>query len=129
MCLKWKRKHASSKGRCCVCMCVLDHNMHFLSCLSSQSKEFESFQTIKTEKNIDGKGSSKLIHPVFFGHATACGILVPWREIKPVPPAVEAWIPNHWTPQEFLAHRFLNYRFSEKLTIIWTLYSNWFYPF
>ena len=27
----------------------------------------------------------------------ACGFLVPWPGIKPVPPALEAWSLNHWT--------------------------------
>ena len=31
----------------------------------------------------------------------ACGILVPRPGIKPMPPAVEAWSPNHWTAREF----------------------------
>ena len=30
----------------------------------------------------------------------ACGILVPWSRIDPVPPAFEAWTPNHWTTSE-----------------------------
>ena len=30
----------------------------------------------------------------------ACGILVPQPGIKPVPPKVEAWSPNHWTARE-----------------------------
>ena len=36
----------------------------------------------------------------FFG-CVACGILVPRPGIEPVPPAVEAWSPNHWTVREF----------------------------
>ena len=32
----------------------------------------------------------------------ACRILVPWPRIGPVPPAVDAQIPNHWTAKEFL---------------------------
>ena len=32
----------------------------------------------------------------------ACGILVPQLEIKPAPPALEAWAPNHWTTREVL---------------------------
>ena len=31
---------------------------------------------------------------------TVCGILVPWPGIEPTPPAVEAWIFNHWTTSE-----------------------------
>ena len=30
----------------------------------------------------------------------ACGILVPWPGIDSVPPALEAWRPNHWTTRE-----------------------------
>ena len=30
----------------------------------------------------------------------ACGIFVPQGGIKSVPPAMEAWILNHWTPKE-----------------------------
>ena len=32
----------------------------------------------------------------------ACGILDPGPGIKPVPPAVEAQSPNHWTTREVL---------------------------
>ena len=32
---------------------------------------------------------------LFFAHAMS-GTLVPWPGIKPVPPTVEAWRPNHW---------------------------------
>jgi len=31
----------------------------------------------------------------------ACRILVPLPGSEPVPPAVEAWSPNHWTIREF----------------------------
>ena len=31
----------------------------------------------------------------------ACGILVPRPGVEPVPPAVEAQSPNHWTAREF----------------------------
>ena len=38
----------------------------------------------------------------FFGLCPKVGwILVPWLVIKPVPPSVEAWSPNHWTTREF----------------------------
>ena len=30
----------------------------------------------------------------------ACGILAPQLEIKPAPPALEAWGLNHWTTRE-----------------------------
>ena len=36
---------------------------------------------------------------IIFGRA-ACGILVHRPEIEPVPAALEAWSPNHWTFQE-----------------------------
>ena len=36
----------------------------------------------------------------------ACGTLVPPLGIEPVPLAVEAWSPNHWTTSEFLASVF-----------------------
>ena len=36
----------------------------------------------------------------FWPHCTAGGILVPRPGIEPVPPAVEAWSPNHWTARE-----------------------------
>ena len=37
---------------------------------------------------------------MFWPHCAACGILVPQPGIEPVPPAVEAWSPNHWTARE-----------------------------
>ena len=38
----------------------------------------------------------------FFFFATHhAGILVPQPGIKPMPPAVEVWSPNHWTAREF----------------------------
>ena len=36
----------------------------------------------------------------FWPHFTACGILAPWPEIKPIPPALEAQSLNHWTARE-----------------------------
>ena len=44
--------------------------------------------------------------PLFWGggvwpHHVACRTLVPRPGIKPVPPAVEMWSPNHWTAREF----------------------------
>ena len=38
---------------------------------------------------------------LFWPWHIACGILVPWPGIEPVPPAVEARSPNHWTTREF----------------------------
>ena len=37
---------------------------------------------------------------LFWLHHTACGILVPWPGIEPVPHAVEVQHPNHWTARE-----------------------------
>ena len=34
----------------------------------------------------------------------ACGILVPWPGIEPVPPKVGAWSLNHWTTKEVQGH-------------------------
>ena len=47
-------------------------------------------------------GTSDESGPFFFfwPHHTACGTLVPRPGIEPVPPAVEAWSLNHWTPRE-----------------------------
>ena len=39
---------------------------------------------------------------LFLDSPTACGILVLWLGIKPMPPAVEVQNPNHWTVRVFL---------------------------
>ena len=38
----------------------------------------------------------------FLLHHAACGILVPWPGIEPMPPALQAWSLNHWTTREVL---------------------------
>ena len=38
---------------------------------------------------------------------TACGILVPWPGIEPVPPALEVQSLNHWTTREVPGHSLL----------------------
>ena len=38
----------------------------------------------------------------FLPHYVACGILVPWQDIKPMPPAVEAGTPNYWSTRKVL---------------------------
>ena len=48
------------------------------------------------------QGSYKKILIFFWPCPTACGILVPQPGIEPMPPAVEAQCPNHWTVKEFL---------------------------
>ena len=37
---------------------------------------------------------------VYWLCCTACGVLVPWPGIEPVPHAVEAWSPDHWATSE-----------------------------
>ena len=45
---------------------------------------------------------SYFIYLLFFWPChTARRILVPQPGIKPVPPAMEVWSPNHWTAREF----------------------------
>ena len=51
----------------------------------------------------------------FWSHCTTCGILVPQPEIKPVPPAVEVWSPNHWTVREVPPYHFLTHTLSKRL--------------
>ena len=43
----------------------------------------------------------------------AGGIPVPWPGIQPMPPALEAESPNHWTPREILNLKVLKYTFKE----------------
>ena len=44
----------------------------------------------------------------FWPYCMACGIFVPQPGIESVPPAVEAWSPNHWTTREFPNYWYLN---------------------
>ena len=44
---------------------------------------------------------SNFVNTYFWPRCTACGVLVPWPGIEPVPPAVEVRNPNHWTAREF----------------------------
>ena len=76
---------------------------------------------------------------VFCLHRIACGILFPWPGMEPIPPAVEAWRPNHWTAREFppllLWYCFLflpSFSFSQPICdfslINWIhLYLEWFW--
>ena len=56
----------------------------------------------KAEKD-DGKAVWNFIFfkviTLFIG-PTACRILLPWPEIEPTPPTVEAWSLNHWITRE-----------------------------
>ena len=40
----------------------------------------------------------------------ACGILVPWPEIKPTPLVLEVQSLNHWTTQEVLTANYIDDR-------------------
>ena len=42
----------------------------------------------------------------FLPYHDACGILVLWPGIEPVPPAVETWSFNHWTTREVPQNNF-----------------------
>ena len=45
----------------------------------------------------------------------ACGILVPWPGIKPVPPALEAQSLNHWTAREVpLSNIFIAVKYTDR---------------
>ena len=54
-----------------------------------------------------------------------CGILVPWQGIEPVPPAVEAQSPNHWTAREVPANSFFQLAFQLSLHRIWRDPESW----
>ena len=59
----------------------------------------------------------------FFGPCfAACGILVPWPGIEPMPPAVEAWSLNRWTPGKSLLFSFLCL-FPHSFTFSTSLYT------
>ena len=53
----------------------------------------------------------KKVFKIFWLHHMAYRILVPWPKIKPLPPAVGAQIPNHWTAREFPV--FFKIKFSD----------------
>ena len=42
----------------------------------------------------------------YFFDWVACRILVPWPGVEPMPPAVEAWLPDHWTAREVPSSQF-----------------------
>ena len=46
------------------------------------------------------KGRKEFTFFFFWSPHVASGILVPQPGIEPVPPAVEAWSPNHWIAKE-----------------------------
>ena len=46
----------------------------------------------------------------FLLHCAVCGLLVPQPGIKPMPPAVEAQFPNHWTSREVPRYFFFTFK-------------------
>ena len=60
----------------------------------------EDFAVTNSPARIPRLWSISSLSVFFFSH-TACGILVPPREIEPRPSAVRAQSPNHWTAREF----------------------------
>ena len=44
---------------------------------------------------------------IYWLHHVACTILVPQPGSKSMPPAVEAWILNHWTTREIPIYIFI----------------------
>ena len=60
-----------------------------------------------------GRGQRSRWNEDKFDHMlVACGILVPLLGIEPVPPALEAWSPNHRNVREFPISLFLKYTFA-----------------
>ena len=55
-----------------------------------------------------GRSCHHFLNLVIFGHAAACGILVPPPRTEPIPPASEARSFNQWTTKE--VPHFLNFR-------------------
>ena len=58
------------------------------------------YQSLKP-KELDPLLQYLLLSGFFWPRSTACGILVPRPGMEPMPPAVEAQSPNHWTTREF----------------------------
>ena len=62
----------------------------------------------------------------FWLHWVACGILLPWPGIKPMPLAVEARTPNHWTTREgpvaLLLYSTIHWQMMRFLSISWLLW-------
>ena len=51
----------------------------------------------------------------FWPYHAACGILAPWPGVKPVPPAVKAERPTHWTTGEVPGNHVLSREAGHKL--------------
>ena len=50
--------------------------------------------------------------PSFWLCHSACGILVPWPGIEPMPPAMEVWSLNHWTARKSLRRACLDKKYE-----------------
>ena len=82
---------------------------------SSNSHHFPSDPAMASISLRDAKGTHKvhdsphctrvaaasMLFLFFWPHCIVCGILVPGPGIEPMPLAVTAWSPNHWTAREF----------------------------
>ena len=68
--------------------------------------QFISYMILYMFQCHSPKSSLKLNIIYLFIATMACGTLVPPPGIEPVPLAVEAWSPNHWTTRELLASVF-----------------------
>ena len=62
------------------------------------------------------RGHSIYLFLIFWSCCMACGILVPWPRIEPVPLAVEARSLNHWTTREVPGRTFNNYAMTIDIT-------------
>ena len=56
----------------------------------------------------------------FWLHHVACEILFPWPGIKPIPLAMKAWSPNHWTGREFLLWNVIIRKHRASMTVFVT---------
>ena len=64
---------------------------------------FANQGTLLLKHIINGRNINALVSSsehFFFFCCVACGILVPRPGIELVPPALEAWVLNHWTTRE-----------------------------
>ena len=78
-----------------------EERLSFKSCQHSNIKNWSPTPLFSKLGNVflQVKTNSKCYLLYVPGNA-ACGILVPWPEIKLVSPTVEAQIANHWTSKE-----------------------------
>ena len=62
---------------------------------------------LKNSKQVPLHGH--LILSFYFFASLACGLLVPWPGIEPVPAAVGARLPSHWTAREVSFLKLVNF--------------------